>query len=111
MSDTTAIRRQLKIKSGSVKRLLKEHNLYRKETEEQQRRVDKYIADGADEYDIRNQQKLLVEAQKMIPDSQKRLGSAVVELRELVVGAKSEREFAQDEELMKAEEVLEEASV
>lgn len=29
--------------------------MYRKETEEQQRRVDRYIADGADEWDIKTQ--------------------------------------------------------
>ena len=29
--------------------------MYRNETEEQQRKVDKYIADGADEWDIKTQ--------------------------------------------------------
>jgi tubulin-specific chaperone A len=29
--------------------------MYKKETEEQQQRVDKYIADAADEWDIKNQ--------------------------------------------------------
>ncbi|KAF8461159.1 hypothetical protein JB92DRAFT_3072668 [Gautieria morchelliformis] len=59
--------------------------MYKQEAEDQQRRVDKYIADAADEWDIKNQQKLLVESQKMIPETQKRLGTAVSELRELVV--------------------------
>lgn len=64
--------KQLKINTGVVKRsvihrviyffhpintrrLLKEYNLYKNEAEEQKRKVDKYIADGKDEYDIRNQ--------------------------------------------------------
>lgn len=33
------------------------------------------------------QKKLLVESQKMIPETQKRLGTAVSELREVVVSA------------------------
>jgi tubulin-specific chaperone A len=44
--------------------LLKEHNLYKKETEEQQRRVDKYIADAADEWDLRNQVRCLADLQR-----------------------------------------------
>ncbi|KAF8528312.1 tubulin binding cofactor A-domain-containing protein [Gautieria morchelliformis] len=104
-----AVRRQLKIKSGSVKRILKEYNMYKKEAEDQQRRVDKYTADAADEWDIKNQQKLLVESQKMIPETQKRLGTAVSELRELVISARPT--LSTDEDLMKAEEALEEAGI
>ena len=36
-------------------RILKEYNMYRKETEEQQRKVDKFISDAADEWDIKTQ--------------------------------------------------------
>ncbi|KAF8578760.1 tubulin binding cofactor A [Ramaria rubella] len=124
MSDAAAVRRQLKIKSGSVKRILKEYHMYRKEAEDQQRRVDKYIADAADEWDIKTQasarpltapgrlgQKLLVESQKMIPETQTRLANAVGELRELVVSIGARPTLSGDEELMKAEEALEEASI
>lgn len=73
MSDIPTARRQLKIKSGVVKRyanillwlkttllillvirLSKEHALYRKEAEQQQRKLDKFIADGAEGWDINN---------------------------------------------------------
>jgi len=54
MSDVPAIRRQLKIRSGVVKRLAKEHVSYGKEAEELQRKVDNFIADGAEEWDIKN---------------------------------------------------------
>ncbi|KAF8580423.1 tubulin binding cofactor A [Ramaria rubella] len=122
MSDAAAVRRQLKIKSGSVKRILKEYHMYRKEAEDQQRRVDKYIADAADEWDIKTQAStrpsiapgwlgLLVESQKMIPETQTRLANAVGELRELVVSIGARPTHSGDEELMKAEEALEEASV
>lgn len=70
--ELAATRKQLKINTGVVKRsvihrviylfhpiymrrLLKEYNLYKTEAEEQKRKVDKYIADGKDEYDVRNQ--------------------------------------------------------
>ena len=36
-------------------RILKEYNMYRKEMEEQQQKVDKYISDAADEWDIKAQ--------------------------------------------------------
>ncbi|KAF8482348.1 hypothetical protein JB92DRAFT_3035052 [Gautieria morchelliformis] len=81
MSDPAAVRRQLKI--NWIRQA--EYNMYKTEAEDQQRRVDNYIADAADEWDIKNQQKLLVESQKMIPETQKRLGTAVSELRELVI--------------------------
>ena len=36
------------------KRLLKEHQSYRKEVEEQNIKVNKLVADGAEEWDIKN---------------------------------------------------------
>jgi len=110
MSDSAALKRQLKIKSGAVKRLMKEYGLYKKETEEQQIRVDKYIADGKDEYDIKNQKNILAESQKMIPDTQKRLATLVGELRDVVVSARQIL-APEDEDLIKADEALEEASI
>ncbi|GJJ09834.1 hypothetical protein Clacol_004058 [Clathrus columnatus] len=107
--ELAATQKQLKIKAGVVKRLLKEYNLYKIEAEEQKRTVDKYIADGKDEYDVRNQQKILAEAEKMIPDTQKRLGTAVEQLRDIIVASRST--LGSDEELVKAEEILEEANI
>lgn len=80
MSDIAAIRRQLKIKSGVAKRyvyggdtpspfisslfiirsfysdgrLQKDHTLYQKEAEDQKLKLDKFVADGAEEWDIKN---------------------------------------------------------
>ncbi|KAF8464527.1 tubulin binding cofactor A [Gautieria morchelliformis] len=97
--------------STKCHRILKEYNMYQEEAEDQQRRVDKYIADAADEWDIKNQQKLLVESQKMIPETLKRLGTAVYELRELVVTGDARLMLSTDEDLMKAEEALEEPGI
>ncbi|KAG6842391.1 hypothetical protein C0991_007521 [Blastosporella zonata] len=123
MSDLNDVaRRQLKIKSGVVKRLTKEQTLYRKEAEQQQRKLDKFIMDGAEGWDINNgvpnaqpahritQTRMMEEANKMIVDSANRLGKAAGELRDLIIEGKKNPVLASDEELLKAEEILEEAS-
>ncbi|KAG2155667.1 tubulin binding cofactor A-domain-containing protein [Suillus clintonianus] len=111
MSNKPAVHRQLNIKSGVAKRLLKEHILYAKEAEEQQRKLDKLIAKNAEEWDVKSARRILEESHRMIKDSDNRLGKAVQDLRELVLRVKSQLEFAEDVELLHAEEALEEASV
>ncbi|KAJ8518795.1 hypothetical protein ONZ45_g4197 [Pleurotus djamor] len=95
-----------------LNRLLKEHNSYRQEAQDQQLKLDKYKADvTAEEWDIKNATRMLEESNKMVVDSASRLGKAVADLRELVTSAKTIPELAQDEELLKAEETLANASV
>ncbi|KAI0715096.1 tubulin binding cofactor A [Earliella scabrosa] len=111
MSDAATLRKQLKIKSGSAKRLYKEHKLYQKEEEDLKRKLDKYIADNAEEWDIKNTRRMLEESGKMIADSAGRLGAVVQELRELLLAAERDPSLSQDEEVLKAQEALEEVSV
>lgn len=90
-------------------RLKKEHELYQKELVDQKIKTDKLVANGAEEWDIKNsvrpstatryrrervlmdefvhapQGKMTEESEKMIKDSQERLGKAYDELRQLVV--------------------------
>jgi tubulin-specific chaperone A len=33
---------------------MKEHNIYRKEAEDQKRKLDKFVDDGAEDWDIKN---------------------------------------------------------
>ncbi|KAG6813999.1 hypothetical protein H0H92_004492 [Tricholoma furcatifolium] len=111
MSDLNDVaRRQLKIKSNAVKRLFKEQGMYIKEAEEQRKKLDKFIAEGAESWDINNGTRMMEEANKMIADSVNRLGKAAGELRDLVVAGKKNPGIAESEELLKAEETLEEAS-
>jgi hypothetical protein len=86
--------------------LTKEVKLYTKEADEQQKRLEKYIADNAEEWDIKNavglnvhraiqfdpnhavvflQRKVHEEGLKMIPDTQNRLSKAAADLKELIV--------------------------
>ena len=66
-------------------RLVKEMNMYKKEVDAQQARIDKLKAEGADAADIKKQAEVLEESANMIPDTHKRLEAAQHELQELVV--------------------------
>ncbi|KIJ22157.1 hypothetical protein PAXINDRAFT_64443 [Paxillus involutus ATCC 200175] len=109
-AERLAIHRQLKIKVGVTKRLLKEHILYGKEAGEQQRKVDKLIADNAEGWEIRQATRIFDESQRMIKDTSVRLGKAVQELQTLVSAVKTKPQFSEDKELAEAEKELGEAS-
>ncbi|KAI0800818.1 tubulin binding cofactor A [Fomes fomentarius] len=111
MSDAVAIKKQLKIKVGSARRLFKEHKLYQKEEEDLQRKLDKHIAENAEEWDIKNTRRMLEESGKMIIDSADRLGAVVQDLRDLLLSAEKDPALADNEEVIKAKETLEEVSL
>lgn len=111
MSDVAALRRQLKIKSGSAKRLYKEHKLYQKEEEDLTRKLNKFIADNAEDWDIKNTRRMLEESQRMIHDTSNRLGTTVQDLREVTVAAEKVPELHADPELIAAQETLETVSI
>lgn len=73
--------KQLKIKTGVVKRLAKEKTVYEREAEQQKARIEKYKADGKDEYEVRKQEEVLQESLMMVPDCQRRLVKAYDELK------------------------------
>ncbi|KZS91668.1 tubulin binding cofactor A [Sistotremastrum niveocremeum HHB9708] len=112
MSDSTSLKRQLKIKTGVVSRLMREHQMYRTETEDLKRRTDKLVAEAGDEWHIKNSRNMVEESKKMIVDTQERLGSAVADLRELYVSLRSDSSdgINESDELRQAEGVLELAS-
>ncbi|CAO3693654.1 unnamed protein product [Umbelopsis ramanniana] len=94
--------RELKIKTNVVKRIGKEQISYGKELESQQKRIDKLIADEADEADVRKQKEVLEETVQMIPDVKRRLAAAVQELSTMVADPK----YAGSSELEEAQQVL-----
>ncbi|EAU92258.2 hypothetical protein CC1G_00477 [Coprinopsis cinerea okayama7 len=108
--DSQAIKKQLKIKTGVVQRLVKENGLYKKEVEQNVAKRDKFIADGAEEWDIKNAGKLVEESEKMVQDTATRLAAAVADLRVIVDGAKTREDLAEDADFLKAQEALETAS-
>jgi len=105
-NDLVALRRQLKIKTGVVKRQVKELDLYRQEKTEKVENLEKLKAAGADGADIRRAEALLDEAQKMVPDAQGRTGKAVADLKDLAHQAEKIPEMAGDQDLLNAKEAI-----
>ncbi|ORY78244.1 tubulin binding cofactor A [Protomyces lactucae-debilis] len=79
MSDIAKI---VSIKTGTVKRLTKDYEYSKKEVTTEQERYEKLKANGGDEYELRAQQKVVADAEQMIPDYKKRLAKALEELEE-----------------------------
>jgi len=94
-----------------VKRLSKERTLYAKENQDQKLKVDGLVASNGDEWDIKNGKRMLEESEKMILDTNKRLGAAVQDLRELIVQSKDDPELAGTQEFLDAQGEMEVASV
>ncbi|XP_013789842.1 tubulin-specific chaperone A-like [Limulus polyphemus] len=95
--------KQIKIKSGVIKRLSKEKNMYEKEAEQEKRKLEKMKAEGKDEYDIRKQEEVLQESLMMIPDCQKRLNTAYTDLKNVL---EAETDISEQEDYQEAKAVL-----
>ncbi|KAL0088518.1 tubulin binding cofactor A [Phycomyces blakesleeanus] len=96
--------RELKIKTNVLKRIYRENIGYAQEEQQQLKRIDKLIADGADEADVRKQKEVLEDTLQMIPDVQKRLAKAYADLEDKV----TDPAYADSEELKDALQALEE---
>lgn len=103
--DAAAIR-NLKIKTGIVKRMTKEKAAYIKEVEVERERVVKMKEMGKEEYDLKRQEDVVNETLSMVPDSHKRLLIAYNELKEVL---ESSEHLSEREEYLAAKEVLEQA--
>lgn len=76
--------RQIKIKTGVVKRLSKEKCMYEKEAKQQEEKIERMKTEGADEYVIKKQTEILQESRMMIPDCQRRLEAAHADLTQIL---------------------------
>ncbi|KAH7961168.1 tubulin-specific chaperone A [Rhipicephalus sanguineus] len=103
--DAAAIR-NLKIKTGIVKRMTKEKAAYLKEVEVERERAAKMKEMGKEEYDVKRQEQVINETLSMVPDSHKRLLVAYNELKEVLEGSEH---LSETEEYLIAKEVLEQA--
>mmetsp|Transcript_23771 Transcript_23771/g.61012 ORF Transcript_23771/g.61012 Transcript_23771/m.61012 type:complete len:112 (+) Transcript_23771:186-521(+) len=101
--------RQLKIKTGSVKRLRKELTMYEKEHEKELARVDKMKADDADPHDLKHAENVLSEAAMMLPDCRQRLEAALGDLVAFVEEIGDSLKEDECEELKTAKEVIADA--
>ncbi|KAJ2938462.1 hypothetical protein O0L34_g15699 [Tuta absoluta] len=98
--------RQIKIKTGVVKRIAKEKVVYEKEAEQQRNRVQKLKEQGDDEHNIRKQEEVLQESLMMVPDCQRRLVKAFDDLKSIL---ETEKDLKENEDYRTAQTVLKEA--
>ncbi|KAH7443309.1 hypothetical protein KP509_02G029100 [Ceratopteris richardii] len=97
--------KSLRIKTGSCKRLLKELQAYEKEVERESAKTSKMKDNGADPYDLKQQENVLAESKMMIPDCTRRLEAALGDLQAIL--AEVEAESAQgSEEIEEAKKLV-----
>ncbi|XP_018412777.1 PREDICTED: tubulin-specific chaperone A [Nanorana parkeri] len=95
--------RQMKIKTGVVKRLSKEKCMYEKEAKQQEEKVERMKTEGGDEYVIKKQIEVLQESRMMVPDCQRRLEAAYTDLVQIL---ENEKELEEAEEYKDARAML-----
>uniref|UniRef100_A0A2K5JW75 Tubulin-specific chaperone A n=1 Tax=Colobus angolensis palliatus TaxID=336983 RepID=A0A2K5JW75_COLAP len=118
--------RQIKIKTGVVKRLVKEKVMYEKEAKQQEEKIEKMRAEDGENYDIKKQAglqllassvpptpasqspgiicvEILQESRMMIPDCQRRLEAAYLDLQQIL---ECEKDLEETEEYKEARLVL-----
>ena len=104
MADTE-LKRQLKIKTGVLKRTMKEYAMYHKEQEQQEAKIAKMKTEEKCEYDIRKQEEVLSETEMMIPDTRGRLERGIADLEELLEDEETV-EMGDVEEVVAARDVI-----
>ncbi|XP_009804218.1 tubulin-folding cofactor A [Nicotiana tabacum] len=77
--------RNLKIKTSTCKRILKELHSYEEEVERETAKTADMKDKGADPYDLKQQENVLAESRMMVPDCRKRLEAALDDLKGALV--------------------------
>ncbi|WZN58566.1 tubulin-specific chaperone A [Chloropicon roscoffensis] len=101
------LKRQVKVKTGVVKRLRKELAMYEQEKVQNDKRVEDMRASGADVYDVRQAERVADESAMMIPDCKVRFEAAIQDLQSLTDAEKENAEINETEEFKLALEALE----
>ncbi|XP_022959143.1 tubulin-folding cofactor A [Cucurbita moschata] len=73
--------KNLKIKTATCKRIIKELHSYEKEVEREAAKTADMKEKGADPYDLKQQENVLAESRMMVPDCHKRLEAALADLK------------------------------
>eukprot|EP00124_Ichthyophonus_hoferi_P003753 Ihof_evm5s349 gene=Ihof_evmTU5s349 len=79
-----AVLRQLKIKTGVVKRISKEVGMYQREVIEIEERTRRLAAEGTDIYYLKKQEEVKAESEAMVPDTLRRLDAAIIDLEDMM---------------------------
>ena len=83
MADKNQVR-QLKIKTGIVKRNMKDYTSYKKEEGLLQDKLSQMQEEGKDEYDIKKMQEQIAETSETLATCKPRIESAVDDLEQVV---------------------------
>ncbi|XP_049826369.1 tubulin-specific chaperone A-like [Aethina tumida] len=96
----------LRIKTAAVKRLTKDKLVYERELRVQEAKLNRFLADGSDDAEVRHQRKILEETKFMVPDTQRRL---LVACNELTTVLGNFTEFQNIPEYLEAQKALADA--
>ncbi|KAJ8632056.1 hypothetical protein MRB53_025392 [Persea americana] len=96
--------RNLKIKTSTCKRILKELHSYEKEVQREAAKTADMKDKGADPYDLKQQENVLAESRMMIPDCRKRLEASLADLKATLEEFKESNQ--QDPEIEEAQCVI-----
>ncbi|KAL4352861.1 hypothetical protein GQ457_06G024140 [Hibiscus cannabinus] len=92
--------RNLKIKTSTCKRIVKELHSYENEVQREAAKTADMKEKGADPYDLKQQENVLAESRMMIPDCHKRLEASLADLKATL----AELEEAKEKEGLEVEE-------
>lgn len=98
--------RQLTIKTGIVKRLAKERTVCEKEVLIEEKRLDKFKSEGADEYKLKKQEEVIQEYKSSVPEVTHRLKREFELLEKFL---EDEQELKETKEFENASQVLADA--
>ncbi|KAG5513758.1 hypothetical protein PMAC_000796 [Pneumocystis sp. 'macacae'] len=98
--------RELEIKIGTIKRLVRDLSVYKEELKTEEDRYLQWKEDGEDEYVLRKQKQVIDECWRMIPDAERRLAYAVEKLRQDQIEGK-----IAEEEIHRVETIVKEAGI
>lgn len=73
--------KQLEIKTGVLKRLIRERSSYEEEVVTEMARFDRMKSSGKEEADLRLQTEVIRETEAMVPDTQRRLTAAYDDMK------------------------------
>lgn len=90
--------KQLKIKTGAVKRINREYHSYEEELKTERDRLQKLTVSGGTEYSIKKQQDVIQESISMLPNTKKRLQDAVEDLQAFLQEQASNADLTQRDE-------------
>ena len=96
--DTKTAQKQLKIKTGALKRTLKDYQSYAKENILLQEKLDKLKAEEAEEGVIRRAEESVAETMQMLPITHSKINAAVEDVRNLLDENEPNDELKQTED-------------